>query len=275
MRLLKQNPISLKRPQDFERMKKAGKCVTSTHQEIANSARPGVSLRELDAIAARVIQSQGCQPSFLNYAIPSAPIPYPGTICASPNDVIVHGIPSDYRLEEGDILSVDVGAIFDRFHGDAAFTMAIGEILPEVERLLNLTHHALWEGIGQVFPGSRVGDIGAAVASVGESAGYGIVREYTGHGIGLSMHEPPNIPNYGEPGTGPKLKVGMAIAIEPMFNLGSEETFTEEDGWTVRTADGSLSAHFEHTVALTPDGVVVTTYGSPADTPENLDKIYI
>jgi methionyl aminopeptidase len=177
----------------------------------------------------------------------------------SPNDVIVHGIPSEYRLEEGDILSVDAGAIYQGFHGDAAFTIGIGEISDESKHLIDTTEEAMWAGIRQVRQGNRLGDIGAAVARIGSEHGYGVVEEYVGHGIGRQMHEEPQVPNYGEPGTGMKLRKGMALCIEPMFNIGRRHTKVDPDGWTVRTADGSLSAHWEHTVAITPDGPMIFT----------------
>lgn len=260
--------ITIKSPREFEKMKRAGECVAAVHEELRNVARPGVSMRQLDEVAAKVIRSHGCVPSFLGYHGT-----FPATICTSPNDVIVHGIPNDYRLREGDLLSVDAGAIYDGYHGDAAFTMAVGEVSEEASRLVAATEEAMWAGIRQVRHGARVGDIGAAVQEVGERYGYGIVREYVGHGIGRQMHEEPQVPNYGEPGTGMRLRTGMAVCVEPMFNLGSWETTVDGDGWTVRTLDGSLSAHFEHTVAITPDGPVVTTIpGAPlvADLSESL-----
>jgi methionyl aminopeptidase len=223
------------------------------------AAVPGRSLLELDKLAAEVIARHGCTPSFLGYQPSPQQIPYPGHLCLSVNDVIVHGIPSSYRLMEGDILSVDAGAIFEGFHGDAAFTMGIGEISPEASRLISGTAAAMWAGVAAVKAGNRLGDIGAAVQEVGESHGFGIVREYVGHGIGRSMHEEPQVSNLGTEGRGMKVRTGMALCIEPMFNLGGWETSVDADGWTVRTADGSLSAHFEHTVILSKDGPQVTT----------------
>ena len=173
--------------------------------------------------------------------------------------MVVHGIPGDYRLCPGDILSIDAGAIYEGYHGDAALTVGLGPIDEEAARLLEVTRKALWAGIDQVRNGARVGDIGHAVEQVAASHGYGVVRDYVGHGIGRSMHESPQIPNYGVPGKGYRLRKGMAVCIEPMFNLGTGDTVTKEDGWTVVTADGRRSAHFEHTVALTPDGPVVMT----------------
>ena len=235
-------------------MVRAGACVAAIHQAVRDAARPGVTLLELEDIGAGVIAAHGCTSSFLNYHGS-----YPATLCLSPNDVIVHGIPSDYRLREGDILSVDAGAIFEGFHGDAAFTMGIGEITGEAHRLIDATEEGMWAGIREVRKGNRLGDIGAAVAAVGDAYGYGIVEEYVGHGIGRAMHEEPQVPNYGKPGEGMRLRAGMSLCIEPMFNIGARHTKVDADGWTVRTADGSLSAHFEHTVAITTDGPMVFT----------------
>lgn len=246
--------ISIKSRREFAKMEKAGATVAEVHQAVREAASPGASLLDLEAISARIIEANGCTSSFLNYHGS-----YPATLCLSPNDVIVHGIPTNYRLEEGDILSVDAGAIYEGFHGDAAFTIGIGEISDEAEHLIDITEKALWAGIRQVKAGNRLGDIGAAVALIGAEHGYGVVEEYVGHGIGRQMHEEPQVPNYGEPGTGMKLRKGMALCIEPMFNIGKRHTKVDPDGWTVRTADASLSAHWEHTVAITPDGPMVFT----------------
>lgn len=246
--------ITIKSRRELEKMARAGACVAAVHQAVRDAARPGVSLLELEAIGAQVLETHGCTSSFLGYHGS-----YPATLCLSPNDVIVHGIPNDYRLREGDILSVDSGAIFEGFHGDAAFTMAVGEVSDEAQRLMDATEEGMWAGVRQVRKGNRLGDIGAAVFEVGKAHGYGVVEEYVGHGIGRAMHEEPQVPNYGEPGKGMKLRVGMALCIEPMFNMGTRHTQVDADGWTVRTLDGSLSAHFEHTVAITPDGPMVFT----------------
>ncbi len=245
--------ITIKSRREFAKMAIAGEAVAQVLSVVRKAAVPGVSLRELDVLAAEVIRSHGCSPSFLGYH------GYPAHICTSPNEVIVHGIPADYRLEEGDILSVDAGAIYEGFHGDAAVTFPIGEVAPEVQLLIDTTERALDAGIRAVVAGVRLGDLGHAVEQVAAEHGYGIVREYVGHGIGRQMHEDPQVPNHGKPGTGMRLKKGMAICIEPMFNLGSQETRVETDGWTVVTADGSLSAHFEHTVAITEQGPRVLT----------------
>ncbi len=242
----------------------AGATVAVVLRTVREAATPGVTMKELDAIAAEVIRGRGCTPSFLGYH------GFPAHICTSPNSVIVHGIPNTYRLKRGDILSIDAGAIYEGFHGDAAITFGIGEIDPAAQRLLDAAEAGLWAGIQEVKHGARLGDIGSAVQAEADRLGYGVVREYVGHGIGRQMHEEPQVPNFGKKGTGMKLRTGMAVCIEPMFNLGGPETRVEADGWTVVTADGSLSAHFEHTIGVTEDGPVVFTAGdlfssSPGD----------
>ena len=245
--------ITIKKPDEFEKMAAAGATVAAVLRAVKEAAAPGVTMTELDAIAADIIRARGCTPSFLGY------LGFPAHICTSPNSVIVHGIPNTYRLKEGDVLSVDAGAIFEGFHGDAAITFGIGDIDPSAQRLLETTEAALWAGIQEVKHGARIGDIGSAVQAEADRLGYGVVREYVGHGIGRQMHEEPQVPNFGEKGTGMKLRTGMAVCIEPMFNLGGAETKVEADGWTVVTADGTLSAHFEHTIAITENGIVVFT----------------
>lgn len=249
--------MTMKSDADFEKMKVAGGVVAAVHAAVREAAAPGVSMLELDAIAHEVIRDADCRPSFLGYH------GFPASICSSPNEVIVHGIPNGYKLRNGDIISIDAGAIYDGWHGDAAFTMAIGEVLPEAKQLIEVTEQGLWAGIRAARPGNRLGDVGAAISAVAAPYGYGVVREYIGHGIGRQMHEAPDVPNYGKPGRGLKLKPGMAIAIEPMFNLGTEETSVLEDGWTVVTQDGKLSAHWEHTVLITKEGPVVSTLPEP------------
>lgn len=249
--------ITIKGPSDFEKMAVAGACVAAVHAAVRAAAVPGVAMKELDAIAHHVIREHDCRPSFLGYH------GYPASICTSPNSVIVHGIPDGYTLREGDVLSIDAGAIYEGWHGDAAFTMAVGDVPDDVARLIEATEQALWNGIAQAKAGNRLGDIGHAIEATAAPNGYGVVREYIGHGIGRNMHEAPNVPNYGKKGKGLKLKTGMALAIEPMFNLGGAETALLDDGWTVVTADGSLSAHFEHTVLLTEQGSVVSTLPEP------------
>jgi methionyl aminopeptidase len=249
--------ISKKKPDDFAKMEIAGQCVAAMHEAVREAAAPGVTTRELDAIASDVVRRRGCRPSFLGYH------GFPATICASPNSAIVHGIPDGYTLRNGDIISIDAGAIYEGWHGDAAFTMAIGDVPDEVRRLLVVTEEALWNGLRMAIAGNRLGDVGHAIEATAQPHGYGAVREYIGHGIGRQMHEAPNVPNYGVPGKGLKLKAGMALAIEPMFNLGTAETVVLDDGWTVVTADGALSAHFEHTVLITENGPVVSTVPEP------------
>jgi methionyl aminopeptidase len=234
-------------------MRKAGKVVAEMHAATRAAARPGVTTSQLDKVALEVIERRGAKSNFLHYR------GFPATICTSPNDMIVHGIPGDYVLQEGDIISIDCGAIVEGYHGDAAFTMAVGDAGAKADRLLEVTEKSLWAGIAQLKEGGRLHDVGRAVQDVAEAAGFSVVREYVGHGIGTKMHEDPAVPNYW-PGTpGPLLKSGMVFAVEPMVNAGSAETRLLDDGWSVVTADGRLSAHFEHTIAVTDDGPEVLT----------------
>jgi methionyl aminopeptidase len=249
--------ITKKTDEDFEKMKIAGQCVAAMHQAVRDIAAPGVTTADLDEAAREVLTERGCRSSFLGYGGPENP--FPGVLCTSPNSAIVHGIPGDYVLADGDIISIDAGAIYEGWHGDAAFTMAIGDISQEVQLLLDVTEKALWAGIEQAVAGNRLGDIGSAVGACAHPYGIGVVREYVGHGIGRQMHEAPSVPNYGKAGKGLRLKTGMALAIEPMFNIGTEASVVLDDNWTVITADGSMSAHFEHTVLLTQEGTVVST----------------
>jgi methionyl aminopeptidase len=261
--------ITIKSRREFAKMQRAGAAVAAVHLAVREASKPGVSLLELEDVGARVIADHGCTPSFLNYLGS-----YPATLCLSPNDVIVHGIPNEYRLREGDILSVDAGAIFEGFHGDAAFTIGIGEIAAEARNLIDLTEEAMWAGVREVRKGRRLGDIGSAIHAIGDANGFGVVEEYVGHGIGRQMHEEPQVPNYGTSGSGLKLRSGMALCIEPMFNLGRRNTRVDADGWTVRTADGSLSAHWEHTVAITPEGpLVFTADAQPVPVEEAVDSL--
>ncbi len=260
--------ITIKSRREFAKMQRAGATVAAVHEAVRGMAEPGVSLLEIEEAGARIIAEHGCTSSFLNYLGS-----YPATLCLSPNDVIVHGIPNEYRLEEGDILSVDAGAIFEGFHGDAAFTMGIGSVSSDAQRLIEVTEEGMWAGIRHVRKGSRLGDIGAAIQAVGESNGYGVVEEYVGHGIGRQMHEEPQVPNYGEEGSGLRMRNGMALCIEPMFNMGARYTKVDADGWTVRTKDGSLSAHWEHTVAITPDGPMVFTAAADPVPVDEISKV--
>jgi methionyl aminopeptidase len=245
--------ITRKSPEEIDCMRRAGRLVGHTLSTLVEAARPGITLLELDALAERVIRDGGGIPSFLGYH------GFPATLCLSPNDWIVHGIPSGYVLKDGDILSIDCGAIVDGWHGDAAVTVPVGQVDDAARRLIETTERAMWAGIAQVRAGNRLSDIGHAVEKVAAAPGYGVVREYVGHGIGTRMHEEPQVPNYGRPGRGLRLDVGHALAIEPMVNEGSPESRVLDDGWTVVTRDGSRSAHFEHTVAITPQGPEVLT----------------
>ncbi|MBW3610100.1 MAG: type I methionyl aminopeptidase [Actinobacteria bacterium] len=240
-------------PDEIAKMRKAGRVVAEMHERIREAIRPGVTGLQLDAIGREVIERNGARSNFLNYH------GFPAVICASPNDMIVHGIPNDEPLEEGDIISIDCGAIIQGYHGDAANTWPVGQISAEAEKLLRVTEESLWAGIEQMRDGNRISDIGHAVQTVAEGAGYGVVREYVGHAIGTAMHEKPEVPNYGDPGKGPKLRSGNVFAVEPMVNMGGCETQVLADGWGVVTLDGSLSAHFEHSIAITDDGPVVLT----------------
>ncbi len=247
--------IEIKTPEQFGLMREAGLVVARALEVAAAAVRPGVSTAELDALAEAEIRGAGAVPSFTGYH------GYPATLCTSVNNEIVHGIPrADRTLAEGDIISIDCGAILDGWHGDAAVTVGVGAVAAEHAALLQACEEAMWQGITQARPGQRLGDIGHAVeASVARSGRYGVVEEYTGHGIGTEMHMDPPVPNYGRAGRGPRLRAGMALAIEPMVTLGDPETVLLSDGWTVITADGSWAAHFEHTVAITPDGPWVLT----------------
>jgi methionyl aminopeptidase len=212
-----------------------------------------VTTAALDRAARDVLTRRGASSNFLGYH------GFPGVICASPNHVVVHGIPDDTVLEAGDIISIDCGAIIDGWHGDAAFTMGVGDITPAAQRLIDVTEASLHAGIAEMVAGRHIGDIGHAVQGVAEAAGFSVVLEYVGHAIGEAMHEQPEVPNYGRPGKGPKLRVGNVYAVEPMVNAGSADTFLLEDGWGVVTADGRLSAHWEHTIAITDDGPEILT----------------
>jgi len=249
--------IILKSPQEIAIMREAGRINALALQAVREAARPGVTTAELDAIAEEVIRSHGAEPAFKGYP---GPYPYPATITASINEELVHGIPSDKRkLREGDLLSIDCGTIYKGYVGDSAFTMGIGEISPEAQRLLEVTERALYVGIEQMRPGNRVGDVSAAVQRYVESRGFHVTREYTGHGVGREMHEGPSVPNYGTPGRGLLLRPGMTIALEPMVLVGTPKTRVLEDKWTVASADGSLTAHFEHSVAVTENEPLILT----------------
>jgi methionyl aminopeptidase len=252
--------VTIKRPAEIEIMARAGAVLADILAAVHAELRPGVSTGELDAIARSMMREAGAVSSFLGYG---ANPPFPGVLCASINDEVVHGIPSDRRrLAEGDVVSIDVGCIVDGWHADCARTWTVGAASPEVATLIDATRRGMEAGIAAALPGNHLGDIGHAIESVAREHGYGIVRPFVGHGIGQSMHEVPNVPNYGRPGSGMRIEAGMCFAIEPMFNLGGDDVYVEDDGWTVRTADGALSAHFENTIAVTPEGPRVLTAGS-------------
>jgi methionyl aminopeptidase len=241
-------------PEDLAKMRRAGKVVAEMHAEIRAAIKPGITTGALDRIGRDVIARRGARSNFLGYRGT-----FPGVICASPNDVIVHGIPGAYVLSEGDIVSIDCGAIVDGWHGDAAFTTGVGQISPEAQALIDAADAALAAGIAAMQPGGRISDIGAAVQATAERAGFSVVKEYTGHGIGTAMHEPPDVPNWGKPGKGRRLAPGQTYAVEPMVCAGRADTLLLDDDWTVVTADGRLAAHAEHTIAITDDGPEILT----------------
>jgi len=244
--------VTIKRASEIERMRAAGEILAAILDVLRAELRPGVTTGDLDAIAERMIRDAGAIPSFTGYG--SNP-PFPGAICASINDEVVHGIPSPARrLADGDVVSIDIGCILDGWHADCARTWTIGPVPPEVSELIDATRRGMEAGIAAALPGNRLGDIGHAIESMAATGGYGIVRPFVGHGIGQSMHEEPQVPNYGRPGTGMLIEAGMCFAIEPMYTLGGDEVFVADDNWTVRTVDGSLAAHFENTIAVTDDG---------------------
>lgn len=245
--------ITYKSTEDFEKMRKAGKVVSNIHYEIFNKTKSGMTLLDLDLIAKEIIEKSNVKPSFLGYR------DFPAHICASPNDVIVHGIPNEYVISEGDIISVDVGVIFQGYHADAAFSFGVGEITEEEKNLLSKTKYALKEAIKLVKDGQKLGTIGNKIDKIAKKNNLGNVKNYVGHGIGQEMHEDPQVPHYGKKNTGFELKTGMAICIEPMFNLGTEDNYVDDDGWTVKTIDGKKSAHWEHTIGLTQEGTHVFT----------------
>jgi methionyl aminopeptidase len=240
---------------EIEAMGRAGAVVAETLRTIGENIAPGVATKELDDVAEEYIRSQGGVPTFKGYR------GFPGSICTSPNSMVVHGIPGAYRLGEGDVISIDVGVTLDGFVADSAYTFAVGEIDDDAERLLEVCRRALTAGIEEARAGNHIQDISHAVQKTTEEAGFSVVRSLVGHGIGRSMHEEPQVPNFGEPGRGPLLAPGMTLAIEPMINAGGPDVWMADDRWSISTNDGSLSAHFEHTVAVTENGPVVLTNG--------------
>lgn len=254
--------IIRKSPGDIERLREAGRVVARTHRAVHEAAAVGTSLSRLDEVARAVIGDHGATPAFLGYHPDFAPTPFPGAICASVNDVIVHGLPDERVLEDGDVVSIDIGAVLDGWVGDAARSFVVGSPRPEDECLIARTAEALTAGIEAASPGNRIGDIAAAIGTVGRDGGYGIPQGWGGHGVGRDMHEDPPVPNEGEPGRGLSLRPGLVIAIEPMFLAGGDDGYrVDDDGWTVRTADGTRAAHCEHTVAVTAEGPRVLTRG--------------
>jgi methionyl aminopeptidase len=247
--------IIIKSEKEIALMRQAGRIVGSILEILSKQVRPGMKTRELNTIAERELEKRGAVSSFKGYR------GYPASLCVSVNDEIVHGIPGDKVLREGDVVSLDFGAIYQGFHGDAAVTVGVGEVSPEARHLIEDTRASLEAGISQAHAGATLGDVSSAIQKYAESKGYSVVREYTGHGIGRDMHEDPQIPNFGPAGTGPVLKTGMTLALEPMLNIGDWHTRVADDCWTVLTADGSLSAHFEHTIAINDDKTEVLTRG--------------
>jgi methionyl aminopeptidase len=245
--------IICKSQAELELMREAGRIVANTHQLLKEAIRPGVSTVQLDQLAERYILSQNATPSFKGYN------GFSGSICASVNEELVHGIPCSRKLKDGDIISIDIGAYYKGFHGDSAWTYAVGNISPVARKLLEVTEQALYKGLSIAKPDLRLLSISHEIQKYVEENGFSIVREYVGHGIGSKLHEEPQIPNYGQPNRGPRLKPGMVLAIEPMVNAGERYVKTLSDGWTVVTVDGSLCAHFEHTVAITADGYEILT----------------
>lgn len=246
--------VVLKTSRELSKMREAGRISANALKLAGQAVEPGVSTLEIDRVVRKYIEEQGAKPSFLGYG------GFPGSACVSINEEVVHGIPKKNRiLKSGDIVSIDVGAFFDGFHGDNAWTFACGDISAEVQGLLDATKESLFEGIKQAVAGNRIGDIGSAVQRYVEARNYSVVRDYVGHGVGAKLHEDPSVPNFGTPGRGVRLLPGMTIAIEPMINLGTHKVRVLDDDWTAVTADGKPSAHFEHSVAITSDGLVILT----------------
>ncbi|HOV42473.1 MAG TPA: type I methionyl aminopeptidase [Syntrophothermus lipocalidus] len=247
--------ILLKTERELALMRRAGRAVAITLEEIRMSVKPGITTGYLDGLAEKTLRKLGATPAFKGYQ------GFPAVICASINEEVVHGIPGPRKLKNGDIIKIDMGAVVEGYFGDAAITVPVGEASPEAAELIRVTEECLYKGIEQARVGKRLGDISHAVQRTAESHGYSVVRDYVGHGIGSRMHEDPHVPNYGRPSRGPLLRAGMTLAIEPMVNLGTYEVYVKEDQWTVVTRDGKLSAHFEHTVAITPEGPLILTVG--------------
>jgi len=251
--------IIKKTPEQVEKMAASGEVLVRCLKMLASKARAGTTTEELDAAAEKFIRSQGCEPAFKGYR------GFPGSICASPNSMVVHGIPGDYQLKRGDVLSIDVGVIKDGWVSDAAMTVPIGPVSPEAQKLLDVTKASLFAGVEQMRAGNHLGDVSAAIQRKVELEGLSVIRTLVGHGIGRDMHEEPQVPNFGDPGRGPELEEGMVLAIEPMVNAGGPLVRMGDDGWAVYSEDGSLAAHFEFTVAITPQGPRILTPWHEAD----------
>lgn len=245
--------ITIKSKREVELLKIAGNIVYQTHQYLKPYIKEGITTKELDKLAEDFIQSKNATPSFKGYE------GFPSTLCTSINSEVVHGFPSDRKLKNGDIISIDIGACYKGYHGDSAWTYIVGEVDDKTKKLLEDTEKSLFVGLAQVKPGNRIGDIGYAIEQYAHKHNLGVVRELCGHGVGTSVHEDPEVPNYGIPNTGPRLKEGMVIAVEPMLTLGRPDIFIHDNDWTIDTQDGSLSAHFEHTVVVTKDGYQILT----------------
>ena len=245
--------VTIKSKREIELLKNAGNIVYQTHQYLKPYIKEGITTKELDKLAEDFIRSKDATPSFKGYE------GFPSTLCTSINSEVVHGFPSDRKLKNGDIISIDIGACYKGYHGDSAWTYTVGEVDEKTKQLLEDTEKSLFVGLEQVKPGNRIGDIGYAIEQYARKHNLGVVRELCGHGVGTSVHEDPEVPNYGIPNTGPRLKEGMVIAVEPMLTLGSPKVFLHDNDWTVDTQDGSLSAHFEHTVVVTKDGYQILT----------------
>ena len=246
--------ITRRNEKEIELLRQAGKIVAMTHEYLKSFVKAGISTKKLDELAEKFILSQGATPSFKGYG------GFPGSICASINDVLVHGIPNEnHILKDGDIISIDIGANYKGYHGDSAWTYAVGEVSEEAKELMRVTEESRYRGLEQVKPGNRISDISNAIQTFVEAHGYGVPRDYTGHGVGAALHEDPIIPNYGIPGRGPKIVSGMVMAIEPMVTLGDYHTKTLLDDWTVKTLDGKITAHYEHTIVVTNEGYEILT----------------
>ena len=245
--------ITLKSQREIKLLKIAGNIVCQTHQYLKPYVKEGITTKELDKLAEDFIRSKGATPSFKGYE------GFPSTLCTSINSEVVHGFPSDRQLKNGDIISIDIGACYKGYHGDSAWTYTVGEVDDKTKKLLEYTEESLYVGLAQVKPGNRIGDIGYAIEQYARKHNLGVVKELCGHGVGTSVHEDPEVPNYGIPNTGPKLREGMVIAVEPMLTAGRPDIFIHDNNWTIDTVDGSLSAHFEHTVAVTKDGYQILT----------------